>query len=120
MDGATLLASFPAFLSSRRNAEVYLLALWHRAFRRWTPVSHRTRSQPDHDTIEAYCRGVAQSGSASALGAEGRGFESLRPDQIIKNSLKYSLVSWFCARGIRTDSHRSGSGVMMAHSSSQL
>ena len=25
-------------------------------------------------------RGVAQSGSASALGAEGRGFESLRPD----------------------------------------
>src|SRR5271165_4492526 len=26
-------------------------------------------------------RGVAQSGSASALGAEGRGFESLRPDQ---------------------------------------
>jgi hypothetical protein len=26
------------------------------------------------------CRGVAQSGSASALGAEGRGFESLRPD----------------------------------------
>ena len=26
-------------------------------------------------------RGVAQPGSASALGAEGRGFESLRPDQ---------------------------------------
>ena len=26
-------------------------------------------------------RGMAQSGSASALGAEGRGFESLRPDQ---------------------------------------
>jgi len=25
-------------------------------------------------------RGVAQPGSASALGAEGRGFESLRPD----------------------------------------
>ena len=31
------------------------------------------------DTINR-CRGVAQSGSASALGAEGRGFESLRPD----------------------------------------
>ena len=27
------------------------------------------------------CRGVAQSGSASALGAEGREFESHRPDQ---------------------------------------
>ena len=31
-------------------------------------------------TIERGNRGVAQSGSASALGAEGRGFESLRPD----------------------------------------
>ena len=30
-------------------------------------------------------RGVAQSGSASALGAEGRGFESLRPDQGIND-----------------------------------
>ena len=28
------------------------------------------------------CRGVAQSGSASALGAEGREFESHRPDHI--------------------------------------
>ena len=36
--------------------------------------------QADHATIEADRRGVAQSGSASALGAEGRGFESLRPD----------------------------------------
>ena len=27
------------------------------------------------------CRGVAQPGSASALGAEGRQFESDRPDQ---------------------------------------
>ncbi len=28
-------------------------------------------------------RGVAQLGSASALGAEGRGFKSLRPDHFI-------------------------------------
>ena len=28
-------------------------------------------------------RGVAQSGSASALGAEGRRFESSRPDQFL-------------------------------------
>ena len=28
-------------------------------------------------------RGVAQSGSARALGAWGRGFESLHPDQIV-------------------------------------
>lgn len=27
-------------------------------------------------------RGVAQLGSASALGAEGRGFKSLRPDHL--------------------------------------
>ena len=33
------------------------------------------------DTIKQDRRGVAQPGSASALGAEGRGFESLRPDQ---------------------------------------
>ncbi len=29
-------------------------------------------------------RGIAQPGSASALGAEGREFESLCPDQILK------------------------------------
>ena len=37
--------------------------------------------KPIRATIEAARRGVAQPGSASALGAEGRGFESLRPDQ---------------------------------------
>ena len=31
-------------------------------------------------------RGMAQSGSASALGAEGRGFESLCPDQGARSS----------------------------------
>ena len=31
-------------------------------------------------------RGVAQSGSASALGAEGRRFESSRPDQNLKGN----------------------------------
>src|SRR5271165_7557973 len=36
-------------------------------------------------------RGVAQSGSASALGAEGRGFESLRPDHLT-SSLSISLT----------------------------
>ncbi len=35
-------------------------------------------------SLETYKhRGVAQPGSASALGAEGRVFESLRPDHII-------------------------------------
>ena len=33
---------------------------------------------------QAIRRGVAQPGSASALGAEGRGFESLRPDQFLQ------------------------------------
>ena len=31
-------------------------------------------------TLSAMFRGVAQSGSASGLGPEGRGFESLHPD----------------------------------------
>ena len=35
-------------------------------------------------------RGVAQPGSASALGAEGREFESHRPDQLFDTS-KYSI-----------------------------
>src|SRR5262249_29623707 len=33
------------------------------------------------DSRRSRCRGVAQPGSAPALGAGGRGFESLRPDQ---------------------------------------
>ena len=36
-------------------------------------------------------RGVAQPGSASALGAEGRGFESLRPDQLNLSKLDFSV-----------------------------
>ncbi len=39
-------------------------------------------------------RGIAQPGSASALGAEGRGFESLCPDQVFFN---YVLVSFYPA-----------------------
>ena len=35
-------------------------------------------------TTGYWIRGVAQPGSASALGAEGRMFESSRPDQIIE------------------------------------
>ncbi len=31
---------------------------------------------------EDHCRGIAQSGSASGLGPEGRGFKSLYPDQL--------------------------------------
>jgi hypothetical protein len=34
-------------------------------------------------------RGVAQPGSASALGAEGRGFESLRPDQTAQSGIQF-------------------------------
>ena len=30
----------------------------------------------------SFCRGVAQPGSASALGAESRGFKSRRPDHL--------------------------------------
>ena len=36
-------------------------------------------------------RGVAQSGSASALGAEGRRFESSRPDHFSEDTMRKSL-----------------------------
>ena len=41
-----------------------------------------------HTTVKIKIRGVAQPGSASALGAEGRVFESLRPDHI---DMKYII-----------------------------
>ncbi len=41
--------------------------------------------RPDRDG-GGPARGMAQSGSASALGAEGRGFESLCPDQSARSS----------------------------------
>ena len=37
--------------------------------------------------VESVNRGVAQSGSASGLGPEGRRFESYRPDHIVKRPL---------------------------------
>ena len=43
-------------------------------------IGHAGLHSRFRDTIKEVRRGVAQSGSASALGAEGRGFESLRPD----------------------------------------
>ena len=38
------------------------------------------------------CRGVAQPGSASGLGPEGREFESHRPDQFIIKSILKSIT----------------------------
>jgi hypothetical protein len=49
------------------------------------------------DTIRKQRRGVAQSGSASALGAEGRGFESLRPDH------SFSTTYWITSRSPMAD-----------------
>ena len=43
-------------------------------------------------TLRHLYPGVAQSGSASALGAEGRGFESLHPGQLQGRSLLISAV----------------------------
>ena len=43
-------------------------------------MAELVRSRPHRDG-GGQARGMAQSGSASALGAEGRGFESLCPDQ---------------------------------------
>ncbi len=40
------------------------------------------------------CRGVAQSGSASGLGPEGRRFESYRPDHHIKFFAQLTPAQW--------------------------
>ena len=55
-----------------------------------TPVkaAHGNRIEAGLGLQSKWYRGVAQSGSASALGAEGRGFESLRPDHR-SNNLEY-------------------------------
>jgi hypothetical protein len=50
-------------------------------------------------------RGMAQSGSASALGAEGRRFESCCPDHLGRIAEGFEVgdpdfPTWFCARSI--------------------
>ncbi len=42
--------------------------------------------------VEQSVRGIAQPGSASALGAEGRGFKSLCPDQHLQYSVSLSCI----------------------------
>ena len=46
--------------------------------------------------LECMYRGVAQSGSASGLGPEGRRFESYRPDHIVKRPLSGPFLFHFC------------------------
>ena len=46
--------------------------------------------------LECMYRGVAQSGSASGLGPEGRRFESYRPDHIVKRPLPGPFLFHFC------------------------
>src|ERR1019366_10658183 len=55
-------------------------------------IGREPNRNPIRDTIETERRGVAQPGSASALGAEGRGFESLRPDQQLVDILQAILT----------------------------
>ncbi len=56
------------------------------------------------------CRGIAQPGSASALGAEGRGFESLCPDHIcvhvLHANLSCGVAAHFCRRAIARRTRR--------------
>ena len=47
-------------------------------------------------TLVYLCRGVAQAGSASALGAEGRRFESVHPDHFLE-------FGWLLAIGRTTE-----------------
>ena len=50
-----------------------------------TVVAHQRIISPFFgDVCSSICRGIAQSGSASGLGPEGREFESLCPDHFKK------------------------------------
>lgn len=60
------------------QATFHLLKEWHCGFK--------------SRTLRHLYPGVAQSGSAHALGAWGRGFESLRPGQLQGRSLLISAV----------------------------
>lgn len=42
---------------------------------------------------QSFSRGIAQSGSAPALGAGCRGFESLYPDQMRQEAIANALVA---------------------------
>ena len=53
-------------------------------------------------------RGMAQSGSASALGAEGRGFKSLCPDQLCVQLSTQILVSREARLSLQVDRRPSG------------
>ncbi len=55
------------------------------AFHKWSSIVR----------VECRNRGVAQSGSASGLGPEGRRFESYRPDHIKEKAVK-AFFHEFC------------------------
>ena len=46
-------------------------------------VLFRLSSRMSVQDVSGKCRGIAQSGSASGLGPEGREFESLYPDHLL-------------------------------------
>jgi hypothetical protein len=50
----------------------------------------------DLESVEQYSRGVAQPGSAPALGAGGRRFKSYRPDQFLNQLAGFAL----CLRSV--------------------
>jgi hypothetical protein len=63
-----------------------------------------------HSIPAGPARGMAQSGSASALGAEGRGFESLCPDHIQKRAGNLETSSYIIARSRRRLRNRARPG----------
>ena len=75
-----------------------ILIVWIAVWLHARMCESRKRSCLHRSAIQFKSRGVAQSGSASALGAEGRGFESLRPDHS-KGVKSKTPVSWRPAVG---------------------
>jgi hypothetical protein len=65
-----------------RNQESVLLGCFQPAICRALPKMRLNRLQYSNQIT---CRGVAQPGSAPALGAGGHRFKSCRPDQLIQN-----------------------------------
>ncbi len=59
--------------------------------------------------MEHFSRGVAQPGSAPALGAGGLEFESPRPDQIYSNQQVTEIELWYCCIVVQLGNNKNNS-----------
>jgi hypothetical protein len=83
------------------------MGFWHSLHQK-RAVGHNAKRRSGLESLEQYSRGVAQPGSAPALGAGGPRFKSARPDQIFRSRFRYLPP----AVGCRTAVFRSSVAIM--------